>query len=165
MSSPKFMVFKLKDLKIPVLIFAVVIALLVVLFLKDKTTQTMAPMSLGNVHPDGKYISHISVNDLEFDLVVEIMNSEFESVSIEGLDSASTPFTESLTEGIDYVNTYVVTSQNTILPTNTSSTPTVDMLFDAIHIALSEEKDASMMTKYEKSVSNSDSNSVNGFTY
>ncbi len=165
MSSPKFMVFKLKDLKIPVLIFAVVIVLLLVLFLKNKTTQTMAPMSLSSSHQDGKYMSHISINDLEFDLVVEIMNNEFESVSLEGLDSVSTPFTDSLAEGIDYVNTYVVTSQNTILPTNTVSTPTVDMLFDAIHIALSEEDDASIMTKYEKSVATNDTNAINEFSY
>ncbi len=165
MSSPKFMVFKLKDLKIPVLIFAVVIALLVVLFLKDKSTQTMAPMSLGNSYQDGRYMSHISVNELEFDLVVEIMNNEFESVSLEGLDSSSTPFTQSLTDGIDYVNTYVVTSQNTILPTNTTSTPTVDMLFDAIHIALSEEENATIMTKYEKAVNTNDTNAINEFSY
>ena len=165
MSSPKFMVFKLKDLKIPVLIFAVVVALLLVLFLRNKTTQTFAPTSLAGIPQDGKYISHILVDDLEFDLIVEVANNEFESISLDGLDSNSTPFTNALTNSVDYVNTYIVTSQNTMLPTNTASTPTVDMLFDAVHIALSEEKDASKMTKYETSSNYDSTNTLDEFSY
>lgn len=165
MSSPKFMVFKLKDLKIPVLIFGVVVALLLVLFIRSKTTQTFVPTSLAGVPQDGKYISHISVDDLEFDLVVEVANNEFESVSLEGLDPSSTPFTTALANSIDYVNTFIVTSQNTMLPTNTASTPTVDMLFDAVHIALSEDKDASKITKYETSSDYDSASALDTFSY
>ncbi|WP_180270732.1 hypothetical protein [Sporanaerobium hydrogeniformans] len=44
MSSPKFMVFKLKDLRIPFIIFLVAIALLIFFLVRNKgAAQTFAP--------------------------------------------------------------------------------------------------------------------------
>ena len=55
MSSPKFLVFKLKDLRIPALVLLIVIALFVFLLFKNKSAQTFSPSS-GYV--DGKYIAY-----------------------------------------------------------------------------------------------------------
>lgn len=147
MSSPKFMVIKLKDLRIPILIFLVVIALFVFLLIKNKTTQTFAP---SDTYQDGKYIAGITLSDAQMDLVVEVKNHTISSVALSGLDESSTMLYKDLLSGIDYVNTYITTTQSLELPSNANTSPATNMLMDAVKVALSDNDNASITSTYEK---------------
>lgn len=147
MSSPKFMVFKLKDLKIPALVLLVVIALFVFFMFRGKNaTQTFAP---SDTYQDGKYIAGITLSDTEMDLVVEVKDNQIISVSLNGLDDPSTKLYKDLVSGIDYVNTYVTSTQSTELPTSASISAATNLLMDAVKIALSDKTGEPMSYTYE----------------
>lgn len=147
MSSPKFVVFKLKDLKIPALIVLIVVALFTFFIFKNKTAQTFAP-SLG--YQDGKYIAGISLSDAEVDVVVEVVNNNISSISLSGLDETSSSLYNDLTSSIDYINTYVTATQSLELPVNGNNSTATILLMDAVKIALSDEEGTSVTNTYEK---------------
>lgn len=147
MASPKFLVFKLKDLRIPALILLVVVALFIFLIFKNKTTQTFAP---SDGYQDGKYIASITLSDADMDLVVEVQDNSIVSVSLAGLDETSSSLYNNLMAGIDYVNTYVTATQSLDLPQNGNTTPATMLLIDAMKVALSDDQNASLTTTYDK---------------
>jgi len=148
MSSPKFMVFKLKDLRIPIIILLIAVAVFVFLLFRNKTaTQTFAP---SDTYQDGKYIAGISLSDAQMDLIVEIKDSKIASVSLDGLDEKTSTLYKDLASGIDYVNTYVTATQSLELPQNTNISPATTMLMDAVKVALSNDKNAQVTSTYEK---------------
>lgn len=147
MSSPKFLVFKLKDLRIPALVLLIVIALFTFLILKNKASQTFAP---SNGYEDGKYIAGISLSDATMDLVVEVQNNNITSISLSGLEETSSTLYKDLTSSIDYVNTYVTATQSLTLPQNGNTTTATMLLMDAVKVALSDDENASLTTTYEK---------------
>lgn len=147
MSNPKFLVFKLKDLRIPALILLIVVALFIMLIVKNKTTQTFAP---SNGYDDGKYIAGITLSDAQMDLVVEVQDNNIVSVSLSGLDETSSSIYEDLISGIDYINTYVTATQSLELPQNGNTTTATMLLMDAVKVALSDDSNASLSTTYEK---------------
>lgn len=147
MASPKFFVFKLKDLRIPALILLVVVALFIFLIFKNKTTQTFAP---SDGYQDGKYIAGITLSDADMDLVVEVQDSSIVSVSLSGLDESSSILYKDLISGVNYINTYVVATQSLQLPQNGNTTTATMLLMDAIKVALSDDANASISTTYEK---------------
>ena len=147
MASPKFFVFKLKDLRIPALILLVVVALFIFLIFKNKTTQTFAP---SDGYQDGKYIAGITLSDADMDLVVEVQDSSIVSVSLSGLDESSSILYKDLISGVNYINTYVVATQSLQLPQNGNTTTATMLLMDAIKVALSDDANTSISTTYEK---------------
>lgn len=147
MSNPKFLVFKLKDLRIPALILLIVVALFIFLLFKNKTTTTFAP-STG--YDDGKYIAGITLPDADMDLVVEVKDNNIVSVSLSGLDETSSALYKDLLSSIDYVNTYVTATQSLELPQNGNTSTATMLLMDAVKVALSDDANASLSTTYEK---------------
>lgn len=148
MSSPKFFVFKLKDLKIPALIICVALLLLIFLLFRNKSSaQTFAP---SDTYQDGQYIAGISLADTTMDLVVQVTDGQITSVSLNGLADSSTNLYSDLVSGIDYVNTYVTATQSTELPANATTSPTTNMLMDAVKVALSNDENAQILSTYEK---------------
>ena len=147
MSSPKFLVFKLKDLRIPFLIILVVIALLVFLLVRGKTTQTFAP---SDAYQDGKYIAGITLTDADLDLVVEVKDQAIASITLSGLETSSTSLYKDLVSGVDYVNTYVTTTQSLELPTNANTSAATMLLMDAVKVALADDMSTSITSTYEK---------------
>ena len=147
MSNPKFLVFKLKDLRIPALILLIVIALFAMLIVKNKTTQTF---SSSDGYDDGKYIAGITLSDAEMDLVVEVQDNNIVSISLSGLDETSSILYEDLMTSVDYINTYVTATQSLQLPQNGNTTTATMLLMDAVKIALSDDNTASLTTTYEK---------------
>ncbi|WP_070000875.1 hypothetical protein [Cellulosilyticum sp. I15G10I2] len=148
MSNPKFMVFKLKDLKIPLIIFLIAIALFMFLLFKNKdATQTFAP---SDTYQDGKYIAGISLSDAEMDLIVEVQDSKIASIALKGLDEKTSMLYKDLTYGIDYVNTYVTATQSLELPLNTKASAATHLLMDAIKVALSDDEHTQITSTYEK---------------
>lgn len=147
MSNPKFVVLKLKDLKIPFLIFLIGIALIILLLFKGKSaTQTFAPL---DTYQDGKYIAGISLSDEDMDLIVEVKNGEITSVSLDGLKDSHSELHTDLLAGINYVNTYVTATQSTSLPTNANTSAATNMLMDAVKIALNDEVGTQITSTYE----------------
>ena len=147
MSSPKFFVFKLKDLRIPALILLVVVALFIFLIFKNKTTQTFAP---SDGYQDGKYIAGITLSDADMDLVVEVQGNSIVSISLSGLDESSSTLYKDLISGVDYINTYVTATQSLELPQNGNTTTATMLLIDAVKVALSDDANTSISTTYEK---------------
>ena len=148
MSNPKFLVFKLKDLKIPLLIVLVAILLLVFLLFRNKASaQTFAP---SDTYQDGQYIAGISLADTSVDLIVQVTDGQITSISLDGLSDDSSALYNDLLSGIDYVNTYVTATQSIELPSNTSTSAATNMLMDAVKVALSDDKNAQILSTYEK---------------
>ena len=147
MSSPKFLVFKLKDLRIPALIILIGVALFAFFMLRSKTTPTFSP-SAG--FQDGKYIAGITLSDAEMDVVVEVTNNTITSVSLSGLDETSSTLYSDLVSSMDYINTYVTTTQSLELPTDGKTTTATMLLMDAVKIALSDDANASVTNTYQK---------------
>lgn len=147
MSSPKFLVFKLKDLRIPALILLIVVALFAFLIFKNKSTQTFAPT---NGYEDGKYIAGITLSDADMDLIVEVKDNNIVSISLSGLDETSSLLYKDLVSSIDYVNTYITSTQSLELPKSGDTTTATLILMDAVKVALSDDANASQTTTYEK---------------
>ncbi|MEE1071643.1 MAG: hypothetical protein U0L26_04500 [Cellulosilyticum sp.] len=147
MSNPKFLVFKLKDLRIPALILLIVVALFIFFIFQNKTTTTFSP---SNGYGDGKYIAGITLSDADMDLVVEVKDNNIVSISLSGLDETSSTLYKDLVSSIDYINTYVTATQSLELPQNGDTTTATMLLMDAVKVALSNDANASLQTTYEK---------------
>lgn len=163
MSNPKFFVFKLKDLKIPILIILVAILLLIFLLFRNKASaQTFAP---SDTYQDGKYIAGISLADTTLDLIVQVTDGQITSVSLNGLADSSTSLYDELVSGIEYVNTYVTATQALELPANATTSPATNMLMDAVKVALSDDANAQVLSTYEKlDITNQDDIFVDEFS-
>lgn len=148
MSGPKFMVIKLKDLRIPILIIFIAIVLLIFFIFRGKSAaQTFSP---SDTYKDGKYIAGITLSDADMDLVVEIKDGQITSVALSGLDENSSILYNDLVDSVEYVNTYVTSTQSTELPQNANISAATNLLMDALSIALSDDKNAQISSTYEK---------------
>lgn len=147
MSHPKFLVFKLQDLKIPFIMLAVaVVAFSVFMLSGDDTTATFAP---GDSYEDGMYIANIAFTDADMDLVVEVKDKQIKSISLDGFNETERTLYKDLNESIPFVNDYVTSTQSLDLPETSTISASTSILMDAIKIALSDNKDAVLTTSYE----------------
>ena len=147
MSHPKFLVFKLQDLKIPFIMLAVaVVAFSVFMLSGDDTTATFAP---DDSYEDGMYIANIAFTDADMDLVVEVKDKQIKSISLDGFDETERTLYKDLNESIPFVNDYVTSTQSLDLPETSTISASTSILTDAIKIALSDNKDAVLTTSYE----------------
>ena len=147
MSHPKFLVFKLKDLKIPFIMLVVaVVDFSVFMLSSDDTTATFAP---DDSYEDGMYIANIAFTDADMDLVVEVKDKQIKSISLDGFDETERTLYKDLNESIPFVNDYVTSTQSLDLPETSTISASTSILMDAIKIALSDNKDAVLTTSYE----------------
>ncbi|MBS5801375.1 MAG: hypothetical protein KID02_16835 [Clostridiales bacterium] len=147
MSHPKFLVFKLQDLKIPFIMLVVaVVAFSVFMLSSDDTTATFAP---DDSYEDGMYIANIAFTDADMDLVVEVKDKQIKSISLDGFDETERTLYKDLNESIPFVNDYVTSTQSLDLPETSTISASTSILMDAIKIALSDNKDAVLTTSYE----------------
>lgn len=147
MSHPKFLVFKLKDLKIPFIMLVVaVVAFSVFMLSSNDTAATFAP---GDSYEDGMYIANIAFTDADMDLVVEVKDKQIKSISLDGFDETERTLYKDLNESIPFVNDYVTSTQSLELPETSTISASTSILMDAIKIALSDNKNAVLNTSYE----------------
>lgn len=147
MSRPKFMVFKLSDLKIPFIMLLVVIAAFSFFMLTgDKSEETFAP---DNGYKDGMYVANLAFADASMDVVVNVAKNQITSVTLDGFDETERMLYSSLNESVTFVNDYVTATQSLQLPTDSTITASTSILMDAINVALSDDMDASVKTTYE----------------
>lgn len=150
MSKPKFMVFKLKDLKIPIIILLVVLALFIFLMVRPgKSASTFAP---SDNYKDGTYIASIALTDANVDLLVTVEDKKITSITLDGLDEKEATLYQDLSSGIAYVNEYVTATQSLEIPDTQTLPPVTLMLLDATRVALSDDKDMSITTTYQNPV-------------
>ena len=147
MSHPKFLVFKLQDLKIPFIMLVVaVVAFSVFMLSSNDAAATFAP---GDSYEDGMYIANIAFTDADMDLIVEVKDKQIKSISLDGFDETERTLYKDLNESIPFVNDYVTSTQSLELPETSTISASTSILMDAIKIALSDNKDAVLTTSYE----------------
>lgn len=147
MSHPRFMVFKLQDLKIPFIMLLVAVAAFTVFMLTgNDSTATFAP---DNSYEDGMYIANIAFTDADMDLVVEVKDKQIKSISLEGFDETERTLYKDINANISFINDYITSTQSIELPETSNISASTSILMDAVRVALSEDKNAVLTTTYE----------------
>lgn len=147
MSRPKFMVFKLNDLKIPfIMLLVAIVAFTFFMWGNNDTAATFAP---DNSYEDGMYIANIAFTDADMDLVVEVKDKQISSVSLDGFDETERTLYKDINSSISFINDYITSTQSIDLPETSSISASTSILMDAVRVALSEDKSAVLTTTYE----------------
>lgn len=147
MSRPKFMVFKLSDLKIPVIMLLVVIAAFSYFMLTNNDKEaTFAP---DTSYEDGMYIANLAFADANLDVVVNVAKNQITSITLDGFDENERTLYQDLNDSITFVNDYVTATQSLQLPADSTITASTSLLMDAITVALSDDQDATIKTTYQ----------------
>lgn len=147
MSHPRFMVFKLQDLKIPFIMLLVAVAAFTVFLLTgNDSTATFAP---DDSYEDGMYIANIAFTDADMDLVVEVKDKQIKSISLEGFDETERTLYKDINANISFINDYITSTQSIELPDTSNISASTSILMDAVRVALSEDKNAVLTTTYE----------------
>lgn len=147
MSGPKFMVFKLSDLKIPVIMLLVaIVAFTVFMWSGNDVAATFAP---DDSYADGMYIANIAFTDADMDVVVEVKDKQIISISLDGFDETERTLYKDINSSVSFVNDYITSTQSVDLPETSNISASTSILMDAVRVALSEDNKAVLTTTYE----------------
>lgn len=147
MSGPKFMVFKLNDLKIPVIMLLVaIVAFTVFMWSGNDVAATFAP---DDSYADGMYIANIAFTDADMDVVVEVKDKQITSISLDGFDETERTLYKDINSSVSFVNDYITSTQSVELPETSNISASTSILMDAVRVALSEDNKAMLTTTYE----------------
>ncbi len=147
MSRPKFMVLKLKDLRMPaLLLLAVVAAFSVFMFSSNEKQTTFAP---DTSYEDGMYIANLAFTNANLDLIVTIADSQITSVTFDDFDESERTLYSDLTDSLSFVNEYVTSTQSITLPENSDVAASTTILMDALSVALATDNMAAIETTYQ----------------
>lgn len=147
MSRPKFTVLKLSDLKLPLIMLALVIAAFSFFLMQgDNTAETFAP---DNSYKDGLYIANMAFTDANMDVVVTVAENQIASITLDGFDENEKILYQDLSSSISFVNDYVTSTQSLELPTDSTISTSTSILMDAVNVALSSDEKASVKTTYQ----------------
>lgn len=149
MSSPKFMVLKLRDLKLPGIVLLVAIAAFAFFMMRGDgdAAETFSP---SDTYEDGKYIASITLSDAEMDLVVNVKDNMIASISLDGFDENERVVYEDLNYSISFVNDYVTSTQSLELPETDNISYSTNLLMDAVRVALSDNAGETLTTTYQE---------------
>lgn len=147
MSSPKFMVFKLSDLKLPALLLLVVIAAFSFFMLTNSDKQATFAPETG--YKDGLYVANLAFADANLDVVVNVASNQITSITLDGFDENERTLYNDLNDSIAFVNDYVTATQSLQLPADSNITASTGILMDAISVALSDNENATIKTTYQ----------------
>jgi uncharacterized protein with FMN-binding domain len=146
MSRPRFMVFKLKELRLPLIMVMIAVAAVVFFMYANKpATETFAP---SNTHEDGVYIASLSLTDAYFDVVVNVEDSLITSIALENIDENEMSIYPELASSISFLNDYVTATQSLELPGADNLSVSTVLLMDAVQVALSDDPEAMLTTTY-----------------
>lgn len=149
MSSPKFVVLKLRDLKLPGIMLLVAIAAFAFFMFSDKDTATET-FSPSDSYENGTYIASILLSDAEMDLVVNVEDNMISSILLDGFDENERVIYEDLNYSISFVNDYVTSTQSLELPATDNISYSTSLLMDAVRVALSDDSQSTLKTTYQK---------------
>lgn len=148
MSSPKFMVLKLRDLKLPGIVLLVAIAAFA-FFMMRGTGDAAETFSPADTYEDGKYIASIALSDAAMDLVVNVKDNMISSISLDGFDENERVVYDELNYSISFINDYVTSTQSLELPETDTISYSSTLLMDAVRVALSDNANEKMTTTYQ----------------
>lgn len=147
MSRPRFMVFKLNDLKLPFIMFLLVVAAFSFFLSKgDRSQETFTP---DTGYQDGLYIANMAFSDANIDVVVTVAQNEIVSIALDHFDDTERILYQDLSNSIVFVNDYITATQSLELPSDSIITPSTTILMDAVAIALSNDENAQLKTTYQ----------------
>lgn len=135
MSKPKFMVFKLKDLWVPIII--AIFAIIMVIFLITRFTATKPTFSPDAAFNDGLYVTEISLDDADFNVAVSIHKNTIKSVELRNLDDETKFMFPLLEPSIAYINEEVTKTQSLEIAPFEEARETTEFLMSAVKEALS----------------------------
>ena len=134
MSKPKFMVFKLKDLWVPVIV--TIFAIIMVVFFISKLTATKATFSPDQGFSDGLYLAEISLDNAEFNVAVSIHKNSIKSVELRNMTEDAKLMYPLFEPSMAYINDQVTKTQSLDISEFAQAKETAAFLMDAIRDAL-----------------------------
>ena len=147
MSRSKFMVIKLSDLKLPLIMLALALTVFAYLLLNDhETAQTFAPETY---YEDGMYIASMAFADANMDIIVSVMDKEITSIALDDFDETEKSVYQDLQDSLSFVNDYVTSTQSLELPEASNISASTSILMDAVKVALSNDVNCMITSTYE----------------
>lgn len=154
MSKPKFMVFKLKDLWIPVIV--TIFAIIMVVFFISKLTATKATFSPDQGFNDGLYVAEISLDNADFNVAVSIHKNAIKSVELRNMSEDAKLMYPLFEPTMAYINEQVTKTQSLDISEFSQAKETAAFLMDTIKDALALPEETVNML--ENNMTNNDSN-------
>lgn len=139
MSKPKFMVFKLRDLWVPVIV--AIVAILMIMFFVSRFTATKPTFSPQEDYKDGDYVSTISLDNAEFNVAVSIHENAITSVELRNMDEQAQIMYPLFETSMDYINEQVTKTQSLDIGEFEPAKETTNFLMAAVKDALSLSED------------------------
>lgn len=144
MSGPRFMVFKLKDLWVPVIV--TIIAILMVVFFVSRLTVAKPTFAPQEDYTDGVYVAKISLDNADFNVAVSIHKNSITAIELRNMDEKAKLMYPLFEPSIAYINDHVTKTQSLDIPEFTEAKQTTAFLMGAVKDALSiSENTADMM--------------------
>ncbi|HHX60552.1 MAG TPA: hypothetical protein GX707_07485 [Epulopiscium sp.] len=134
MSKPKFMVFKLKDLWVPVIV--TIFAIVMVVFFVSKLTSTKTTFAPDQGFNDGLYVAEISLDNAEFNVAVSIHKNAIKSVELRNMDEQAKLMYPLFEPSMAYINDRVTKTQSLEIEEFAQAKETTAFLMDAVRNAL-----------------------------
>lgn len=134
MAKPKFMVFKLKDLWLPVIV--TIFAIIMVVFFISKLTATKATFSPDQGFNDGLYVAEISLDNADFNVAVSIHKNAIKSVELQNMNEDAKLMYPLFEPSMAYINEQVTKTQSLDIEEFAQAKETTAFLMDAIKSAL-----------------------------
>lgn len=134
MSKPKFMVFKLKDLWIPVIV--TIFAIVMVVFFVSKLTATKTTFLPDQGFNDGLYLAEISLDNADFNVAVSIHKNSIKSIELRNMDEQAKLMYPLFEPSIAYINDQVTKTQSLEIEEFAEAKETASFLMSAIKDAL-----------------------------
>ena len=135
MSKPKFMVFKLKDLWVPVIV--VIVAVLMVVFFVSKFTATQPTFAPQEDYSNGDYLANISLDNADFNVAVSIHKNAITSVELRNMDEDAKMMYPLFESSISHINEQVTKTQSLDIADFPDAKETTAFLISAVKDALS----------------------------
>jgi len=135
MSKPKFMVFKLRDLWVPIIV--TIVAVLMVVFFISKFTATKPTFAPQQDYSNGDYVTKISLDNADFNVAVSIHKNAITSVELRNMDEQAKMMYPLFESSMDYINGEITKTQSLEIAEFPPAKETTEFLMAAVRDALS----------------------------
>ena len=135
MSKPKFMVFKLRDLWVPVIV--TIVAVLMIVFFVSKFSAAKPTFAPQEDYSNGDYVTKISLDNADFNVAVSIHKNAITSVELRNMDEQTKMMYPLLEPSMEFINAQVTKTQSLDIAEFEPAKETTAFLIAAVRDALS----------------------------
>ena len=128
------MVFKLKDLWVPLIV--TVVAIIMVVFFFSKLTATRATLAPDSGFSDGLYVAEIALDNADFNVAVSIHKNSIKSIELRNMDEDAKIMYPLIEPSIAYINEQVTKTQSLEIDDFAEAKETAAFLMSAVKDAL-----------------------------